>query len=186
MTARPARSGPLAESGAGRRLFIGVMADEALRAALVHHRHQWAWPPGARLTDPYDLHLTLCFLGTMAADASRRMAEALSTLALAPTEATLDEAELWRGGVAVRRVRASDALRQWQARISAAVASTGWPLEDRPWKPHVTLARHAAGAGAPRETTPITWPWRQLDLVWSHPAPGRPRYRVIQSWPAGI
>ena len=47
------------------------------------------------------------------------------------------------------------------------VTGESLPVEKRPFRPHVTLARHAAGAVPPSETAPLRWPVNGHALVQS-------------------
>jgi predicted DNA-binding transcriptional regulator YafY len=47
----------------------------------------------------------------------------------------------------------------------------------RPWTPHVTMARDAAGTTPPQMLPPLAWPVRDVALVWSRPREG---YEVLQ------
>jgi 2'-5' RNA ligase len=149
------------------RLFLALWPDADVRSALAGQQALWQWPAGARPTRIDSLHLTLHFIG--AVDAARVPA----ILAACHSESAcftlmLDRPELWPNHCAVlcasERPPALDALHQSLAQILRSLAL---PVEKRPFRPHVTLARRAAGAVPPREVAPLRWPVHGHALVQS-------------------
>jgi 2'-5' RNA ligase len=131
------------------RIFIAVDLAPALRAAVADAlgrgrpmaaRAKWVAPDAA--------HVTLAFLGSVTAERVPWIAEALGTAAASvrPFDATLtgpgtfgrpsSPRVLWLG--LGGDVAAFTAL---HAAIAAALAPLGFAPEDRPFRPHVTLAR---------------------------------------------
>ena len=49
------------------RLFLGLWPTDAMRKALLAQADAWSWPEGARRSRPEGLHITLHFLGEVAA-----------------------------------------------------------------------------------------------------------------------
>jgi len=48
-------------------------------------------------------------------------------------------------------------LRALHGRVGLALASIGLPVEERAYRPHVTLARRAAGAKPPAQPAQVAW-----------------------------
>jgi 2'-5' RNA ligase len=142
---------------AALRLFLALWPDADVRASLAAHQAQWQWPAGARLSRIDGLHLTLHFIG--AVDAERVPAlVAACRLASAPYTLTLDSPELWSNHCAVLCARdVPPALSTLQAALAQALRTLALPVERRGFRPHVTLARHAAGALPPPDTTAVQW-----------------------------
>ena len=138
--------------GSARRIFVAVLPDDATRAELV--RRQALLLPRlakARPTAPDNLHLTLAFLGMLeegqvvsALEAMREAAEASCVPALDLPLAGLGSfgrdgrAILWQGLAPGPNL---DALFDLQARLERALRGRGLSLEERPYRPHITLAR---------------------------------------------
>jgi 2'-5' RNA ligase len=57
-------------------------------------------------------------------------------------------------------------LMDLQARLGLALDALGLPVEQRPYRPHVTVARKAQGA-VPPGATPVPWAVRDHALVVS-------------------
>jgi 2'-5' RNA ligase len=174
--ARPI-DGPAGRAPRERRLFVGLWPDAAAARALAAWRSAWRWPPGARLTPDDQWHVTLHFLGAVPQDDVARLVDALAQVAV-PTGAcvSLERPALWHGGIAVLEP-AEDAgipgpLARLHADLGDALAGAGRALETRPWRPHVTLARHAGGA-TPPEVAPPAARWRVGAFVLAQSAGGR-------------
>ena len=66
--------------------------------------------------------------------------------------------DLWPHGIAVLRPDNSPiGLRGLHARIGLALAEIELPMEERPYRPHVTLARRASTAKPPAQMADVQW-----------------------------
>jgi 2'-5' RNA ligase len=154
------------------RLFLGLWPTPAQRAALQSHADTWHWPAAARRTNAERLHFTLHFLGNVAIE---RVAALRTALALPweGCELVLDQAQVWPGGIAVLEAsRVPPALAALHARLRGQLEAQGVPVESRRYRPHLTLARRAAGARPPADWQPLQWTLA-------------PRYALVQSLPGG-
>lgn len=74
------------------------------------------------------------------------------------------------------------ALLELQRRLAEGLRAAGFALEERPYSPHVTLARRIERA--PRlEVEAIEWPAREFTLVRSQA--GRAAYTRLADWRLG-
>lgn len=130
----------------GLRLFVAVELPEAAKDAL----RLWQ----ARVLEPrqdlrvnHELHLTLCFLGLTAPEAVPALVEALAGIAWTACSARVRGPLLLpqRGPRRVIALALEDpggGLARLHSRVTAELARTGsYELEERPWTPHVTVAR---------------------------------------------
>jgi len=147
---------------AGRRLFVAVPLDRAAVAevtALVQEVRALALPAGlrdVRWVRMDGLHLTLRFLGP--APEPRVAPTAAAVTAVAAETVRIDGRLAGVGTFPERgRPRAiwigvghgADELATLSDRLTAGLRAAGWVLDDRPFRPHLTLARSdglAAGA----------------------------------------
>ena len=160
------------------RLFLALWPDEPTLQALGHARDGWQWPPGAALVPPDRLHVTLHFLGAVPLDRLPALRGAL-VVPGAPCTLAFDQAEVWPRGLAVLAASAvPPALAALHGRLAQALAQQGLPVEARPWRPHVTLARRAAGAVPPAGPVGLRWPVRGHALVQSQGG-----YRTLAHYP---
>lgn len=119
----------------------------ALDAALVPVR---AAVPGLRWTEPAGWHVTLAFVGDLDDERADELAAAVEQAVdrSAPPALLVTTVDVWRGTVLVVEVVDVDtrgpAVRLGD-RVQAAIAASGLPVERRPLRPHVTLARGRRG-----------------------------------------
>jgi 2'-5' RNA ligase len=155
--------------------------------------------PRARWADPEALHLTLLFLGEVAAERVGELAEALRAAfaPLPPMALRLAGAGTFPPGrparVAWIGIAGPRELAALQAGAAAAAAATvGYEPEDRPFRPHITLARCPSpwprpaaekfAAALPGEIGPPFTAGRGV-LIESKLSPRGPRYRHVEELP---
>lgn len=155
------------------RLFMALWPDGATRAALQEQAALWSWPAGARCTRPERLHLTLHFLGPVPPERVPALQERLR-VPWSGCTLELDRPATWPGGIAVLEAsRVPPPLAQLHAALAARLPALGLAVDPRPWRPHVTLARKAAGARPPAPSAPLQWRLAPpVLLVQSLPAGG--------------
>ena len=155
------------EGAANAQLFIALWPSPAVRRALAAVQHRWRWPGGAAPTAEDKLHLTLHFLGAVPVSRLSALARAID-LPCPRFTLVFDRAEVWPNRCAV--LVASEVpslLVDLHAVLADSLRRLHWPVEDRPFRPHVTLARKAAGAQPPAEPPTLRWPVRGYVLVQS-------------------
>jgi 2'-5' RNA ligase len=131
------------------RTFIAVELDEGARDALRREIARLrAALPGVRFVDPASLHLTLAFLGELG---DERLAVAITATeetahGAHPFTVEINGIGTFGAPQAPRVVWAGlagdiSALLAVRTRLARALAARDFPLEDRPFSPHLTLAR---------------------------------------------
>lgn len=159
------------------RLFLALWPDAVARRALAAWRDGWSWPAGAAPVPDERLHLTLHFIGAVP---RARIDEVAAGVAVRFERFTLDEgaAGRWPHGIAAWFPReAPPELFALHERLALALRALGLRVEQRPLRPHVTLARKAAAAQPPGQPPRAAAPW-QVDayaLVES-----RGEYRLLR------
>jgi 2'-5' RNA ligase len=87
----------------------------------------------------------------------------------------------WPGGIAVLELAAPPGLLQLHGSLADVLRTLDWPVEARPFRPHVTFARHAQGAQPPREMPALpAWTVDQ-GYVLARSVPGH-GYEVLQTY----
>ncbi|SFK86700.1 2'-5' RNA ligase [Geodermatophilus ruber] len=155
-------------------------------------------PGGPRWTSPARWHLTLLFLGQVPPDAVDDLVAAAGP-AVAPTPPlTL---RLAGGGRFGSRRRPQicwagvsgdgDALTALAARLATAARGLHLPVEERPFRAHLTLGRWRPGrpgdGDLPERLAGYQgpdWPVTEVELLESHLGP-EPRYDRVAAWPVG-
>lgn len=166
------------------RLFLALWPDAAIRRRIAAHAGAWSLPADRGRMSPEDWHVTLHYIGSVAADRVPAVADALE-VSCEPFELVLDRPTLWPRGLAV--VEASTvpaALEALHGALAEALVAQELPVEQRRFRPHLTLARHAAAAVPPKDAAPIAWPAQGYALVVSTGRPAQ-RYAVLREYPPG-
>lgn len=162
----------MAEEGSTVRLFLGLWPTPELRDALQAHADAWNWPASARRTRIERLHVTLHFIGAVAASRLQELKEGLA-VPFTGCELLLDRMAVWPGGIAVLEAgEVPRELAELHAALAERLRSLQLPVEERRYRPHVTFARKAFGARPPADAQP---------LRWSAP----PGYFLVESLPGG-
>lgn len=169
--------------GPAARLFVALWPDEpATLQALRGWQAAVRWPTSARPTAAANLHLTLHFIGAVPRERLAKVADALTVPAVT-TSLTLSEWAVWPNGVAVLcPAEVPAALVDLHARLAERLRALQLPVDSRPWRPHATLARRAAGAawnGPP--PPPVAWPVRQGHVL----AESAGGYHLLRRYTAG-
>jgi 2'-5' RNA ligase len=149
------------------RLFLALWPGETTLRSLAAWRDAIPWPPKAAPVADDRLHLTLHFIGSVP---QARLPELLPGLRvpLAPFDLCLDRAELWPRGLAVlSSSQAPAALSALHAGLADALRRLGLPVEQRTFRPHVTLARRALQVTLPDTARSLHWRVDGYSLVQS-------------------
>lgn len=166
---------------AAARLFLALMPPPAVCAALAAHVQGWRWNAQARRYAPTDWHLTLHFLGAVPQARIEGLRQALA-VALSPFTLRFGQAQLWPQGLAVLLPQQMPAeLSRLREALGQALRDQGLGTDTRPFRPHLTLARHAAMAEPPAQPPAFDWPVSGYALVQSTGEAAQ-RYRVLQTY----
>ena len=161
------------------RVFIALWPDDTVRRQLAAWRDGWRWPRSATPVRSERLHMTLHFIGELAAERIDETAAALAA-PCAPFELTFGRNLLWPHGIAVLEPDSTPApLIDLQTTLADALRALSLPIDQRAFKPHVTLARRADGALPARDAPPIRWAVDRYALMRSHPD----HYEVVREYP---
>lgn len=165
---------------AQRRLFFALWPDPETRRAIVSRREALAGISRKRVPD-HNLHLTLVFLGNVAAERVEPMMRRVDPLRRRRFTIRLDRFGLFpRAGVAWLGGEAPADGAALVDALSETAAAAGLSLDGRPWQPHVTLYRRVERPVSAAAPAPIDWPVRSFELIES--ISSRP-YQVLRSWP---
>ncbi len=166
------------------RLFLALWPDDVGRQAMAEHTRSWAWPEQSVRYDPLDWHVTLHFLGNVPAQRLPELATGLD-LPFDHFDLVLDRPQQWPHGLAVLGASTlPDHLVDLHRRLARAITVLGLPVEQRPYRPHATLARNAQTAVPPQDCAPVVWSVREYSLALSTGRVGE-RYVVIGRYARG-
>lgn len=186
-------------AGSSARLFVALDLPAEVLAALIDWRAPLltASDGALRPVPPASLHVTLCFLGALPVDAVGPLSDAVAAVVSTATAG----GEVTAGGLAVagalwlprRRPRVltveltdgDGSLASLQAAMADGLEAGGWfTREERPFLPHVTVAR-ARGSGASSTGDPLppppalTFAGTAVALYRSHVGRGPARYEPV-------
>jgi len=132
------------------RCFIAIKLPDEVKRGLTQLEAQLKSgnQPWVKWVDPYSIHLTLKFLGNVAADRIDKITRAMGEAVQGASPFHLEVKDL---GVFpnLRRVQVAwvgvsgevDKLVQLQRHIESSLVPLGFTAESRPFTPHLTLAR---------------------------------------------
>ena len=139
------------------RMFIALWPDDAVRRQLATWRDSWCWPRSATPVRSERLHMTLHFIGEIEPEKIPELADSLS-MPFDGFTLQFGRSLMWPHGIAVLEPNSVPAqLLELHARLSKSLQRHAQPVDTRPFRPHVTLARRSNGAAHTRPDPAIAW-----------------------------
>jgi len=167
------------------RLFFALWPTEEARTRLAALAARAARDAQGKPVPAEKLHVTLAFLGDVAPeriDAARDAASTVSgsgfRLAIDRVGSFRDARVAWAGCA-----RMPPALADLQRGLAGALERAGFAPEERPYTPHITLARRTRRELASGAVHPVAWTVRQYALVRTDF--GKGTYTVLKEWRLG-
>jgi len=188
------------------RLFVALEPPDGVRRRLAALQAEVKRAAGRSAADvkwvpAENVHLTLQFLGAVPEERLEAVKQAVAGAASAAPAADLEVRGVG-GFPSARRPRVVwaglagqvAALAQLVRDLGARLAPLGFPPEDRPFSPHLTLGRARDPRGAQGlasalaqagELPGASWHAAEVTLFQSHLSPSGPRYEVLLRAPLG-
>ena len=173
-----------------RRLFFALWPDETQRHTLEHASAKAVRHSGGRPVPVSNLHVTLAFLGSVAAaripDLQRMAREQAGRLAHdAPATLTFARLVHWKEPQILCALAAEESptARGLALALQEAAAALGLSPDRKPFQAHVTLARKVVRPGVLLQLRPVVWRFEAFALIDSRTEPSGPVYSVIDSYP---
>jgi len=165
------------------RLFFALWPDQATRVAIAETAGQSGLDP-RRLLPNQRLHLTLIFLGNVTVARTQVLIEKTAQITVPRFSLCLDRSGWWEGSQILWLGPASvpEELRRLYRQIHQLAVELAIPVPERPYQPHITLARKV-NAGMAFQFEPVHWNVRDFCLVVSNTLPDGAEYQIIQRWP---
>lgn len=143
------------------RVFVAIDLTEEVREKITRFLEGVrGFTPEARWARPESLHLTLKFIGEQKEEQLKAIVERLRIIAASPMEIRFRDYGFFPTAKAPRvfwiGIEAGPPLASLASDIDCTLADLKIPREDRPYSPHLTLARGGAGSGSPK--------WRKGDI----------------------
>jgi 2'-5' RNA ligase len=169
------------------RLFFAIWPDKETRMQLGRLTGRLASFCEGRKTKTDNIHLTLAFVGEV--DASQmaalyKTADEIKDSGMRAFDLPIERICMWkRKNIVYAEISEIpqpliDLVEALQSRLSLA----GFSLEERPYKPHITLMRNASCKTLPELAEPMVWRAREWVLVKSDRTSDSSVYTPIGRW----
>ena len=167
------------------RLFYALWPTPATQREWYDATGSLLTPWGGRRMPPENLHLTLHFLGDIAADRVNQLCQLAEDAAGNAIDLRFDRLEAW-GKADLACLRADDTpdLLRLVGQLGTGLNMAGIATDKRRYKPHITLARDLHFVEGSLPVWPVlSWRADTLALVRSRLGPLGSEYSPIASWP---
>lgn len=169
-----------------KRLFFALWPDAEIRRQLAEVAELLP-VASCRRTPVENLHLTLVFLGNVPDSSIPQLKAGANRLCLkTPGFALRLERNGWwkRSGIAwLAPERAPPPLLSLVDELRRLSKQAGLSIEERDYRPHLTLARKLKRVPGPLRFEPLHWQVRDFCLVESVTHSQGASYQLMQSWP---
>jgi len=166
------------------KLFFALWPDDDVRLRVARHAIELAREAHGRATRAESLHMTLSFLGQIPDERIPELEACAQSVFARPFNFELNRAACFtRAGVAwLGSMEPPQELFDLQTILQAEMVAEDFRVDERPFMPHVTVAR-GIQIGLPlRDIPPILWAARSFCLVKAATEPNGAHYEVINTW----
>ena len=132
-----------------------------------------------------NLHITLEFLGEVSEEDQHALETKVSKLNSEPFDIELTRIGWWKKPqiLWIGTTHSTKPLVKLVKSIKKCVKQQGLKTDDRPYKPHITIARKVKQVIVPKETFHIPWHVNSFALVVSKSVESGVEYQVLKEWP---
>ena len=200
MSPKPVSPPPVNPSEQAIRVFIAAPIPSPAKLVLsnVIEGLSGKIPTGVRWVNPDGIHLTIKFLGNIPPEGVARITQAMGRAA---AEVSPFQVRLWGLGTFPNEKRPRvlwagvegdiDRLRELQEKSESALEALGYPIDRRPFNPHLTLGRvrdqvneqtrRGIGSVLSSEELEASEPWsvELVELIQTHFGPEGATYTTL-------
>ena len=174
--------------GVSIRLFIAFRFPDSVRRQLAQAAERLkACAETGRFTRPENFHQTVVFLGGIPRDRAADVRQIMDRLRPGRTETVLEGLGRFPrpgGGIYWVGVRENPAVTQYYESLTRALGAAGFAVDQRPYRPHITLGREIILCREPDFTFPATKvPVTKISLMQSERNAGRLVYTPLYETP---
>ncbi len=166
-----------------KRLFLALWPQKTVRERLRKITRVMD-TAHCRPVIPENFHVTLVFIGALQAAKIAGIEHRMASIAGESFVIQFDRLSYWRKPkiVCLTCEKIPAAIIELVVQMQRAILDCGIELDERIYKPHITLARHAHHK--PSLTfQPLLWPASSFCLVESANTPSGVIYKVLRDWP---
>nr|WP_298722159.1 RNA 2',3'-cyclic phosphodiesterase [uncultured Steroidobacter sp.] len=170
---------------AQQRLFFALWPSDEFRAQLEAATLSLARASGGRLIPPGNFHVTLLFLGQIPRESLPAVQEAGASLAgNAAFTLEFDAIESWgRKVLCLTTAQPPASAIALAEGLRARLGGQLQRLDERPYSPHITLARDLPRSLRPQRIETLRQQVNEFVLVESVPEASGSRYSILERWP---
>jgi RNA 2',3'-cyclic 3'-phosphodiesterase len=169
------------------RLFFALWPDQQVRTEIQSFASQLSLGT-ARLVASRNTHITLAFLGNVDEETTTAINRGANSVCMKSFSLTLDRLGWWKKPK-IAWLAPTDyppELPQLASELARLAKGCGVNLDERPYRPHLTLVRKLAQPLADCHVQPIFWNIKEFCLVESNSTEEGVKYQVKESWPLKI
>lgn len=171
-------------NASARRLFFALWPSDALRAQLAAVARPIVARGAGRSIAPQNYHITLAFLGGVAAAQVPAVTVAADEIAGAPFQLSIERVEVWRGaGVLCLTPAPTPALTDFVDRLRISLLARQVEPDQKEFRPHVTIARDWDECTVEGSVGPFAWRADEFVLIESAATRDGSSYRIVGRWP---
>jgi 2'-5' RNA ligase len=165
-----------------RRLFFALWPDDRQRDRLRDHISPLAKLVEGRVVYRGDWHVTTAFIGSFAEARLPELQARAAQVAVEPFRLRFDRVEFWPRPKVASLVAATvpPELQRLVDAQNSLLTDFGIAVEDRTFRPHITVVRGARPFETQRLAQPAVIEWSGFELVESIAQPGGATYRPLK------
>ena len=165
-----------------KRLFFALWPSDETRKQITRIS-QSIKTSGLKKVKQDNLHVTLVFLGNVDAETEILIRQRVNDVSVQPFVLDFDQLDYWRKPriLCLSTQQVHSQLLILVDTLKRKVEQCGLKTDERPYKPHITLARKAHKI-IDIDALSIKWPVQAFCLVESCSTPDGVHYQVLQHW----
>jgi 2'-5' RNA ligase len=166
-----------------KRLFFALWPSDALRHDIEHETRHASHHSGGRVIPARNFHITLAFLGSVPESQVAELQRCAHATEVQPFELVLQSINWWEQHelLCLEPIAGADTLSEWVGRLHSALRKSGFAVERRPFRPHLTLARDVRSEHAIKPIKALRWKVERMELIESQPAQRGSAYTVLRT-----
>ena len=165
-----------------KRIFFALWPDHRQRELLREAINAVAKTVEGRMVDRGNWHVTLAFIGDFPVSDIPELQQRAAEIEVEPFRLIFDRLEFWaRPRVAsLTAATVPDELQSLVKSLHGLVQDEGVVLEDRTYRPHITVVRNARTFPTERLAQRISTEWSSFELIETVSQPGGGYYRPLK------
>ncbi len=168
-----------------KRLFFALPCPNECRQTVLEWRQHHLAALKSHWVDDANLHITLAFLGAVEDMHIGTLTAIGDSIQSHSFTIQLDRAGEFGGGkyLWIGPSQPPGELMDLVGKLNQELDANGYPVDQRPYRPHLTLARKAPAGNLPEDPNGIEWPATSFGLYESVQITGGVCYNLLKEWP---